>query len=193
MDFRLSQRTLVNIFLALATVAAVSGAIALLVWPDSNPRVEIVLPTPTPTPQLKVYIRGAVKFPDVYTLDAGARLKDAVDAAGGLLPEADASAINLAERLKDEDHFHIPTMGIALPLASKDEHLVDTRIDINTAPVSLLITLDGIGGALAQRIVQHRETYGPFKVTAEIMKVRGIGIDTYEKIRDSIRVSLGSP
>ena len=190
----MSQRTFFNGLLVLAIIAAVSGGLALLLRPDSNLGIEIILPTATPTPELKVYISGAVRAPGVYTLQRGDRLEDVVKAAGGLLPDAEASAVNMAERVKDEEHFHIPKVGEAPLVASRTEkESEDDRIDINTAPVPLLMTLDGIAEILEQRIGEYRETHGPFSAPAEIMKVGGIGQVTYEGIRDSIRVSLEPP
>ncbi len=104
MSIKVSQKTLLNAFLVIAAMAAISGALALLLRNDSNPGIEIVLPTPTPTPELKVHISGAVRSPGVYTFQDGDRLQDVVNAAGGLLPEADPSAVNLAERMRDEGH-----------------------------------------------------------------------------------------
>ena len=190
----MSQRTFFNGLLVLAFIAAVSGGIALLLRPDSNPGLEIILPTATPTPELKAYISGAVRTPGVYTLEQGNRLEDVVKAAGGLLPDANTSAVNMAERVKDEEHFHIPRVGeTPLVAPGTDEESEDDRIDINTASVPLLMTLDGIAETLARRIVEYREAQGPFRTPAEIMKVRGIGQLTYEGIRDFIRAGLEPP
>ena len=190
----MSLKTLYYILFILVMIGAASGGIAVLFRPTANPGIEIVLPTPTPTPELKVYISGEVGEPGVYTLKEGARVEDAVAAAGGPSAEADLSLVNMAQRVKDEDHFHIPKVGETPPVIPRVEEAQENdKIDINTAPVSLLITLDGIGETLAQRIVEYRETHGPFGSTAEIMKVFGIGAGTYEKIRDTITVSELTP
>lgn len=190
----MSQKTLLNAFLVIAAIAAISGALALLLRNDSNPGIEIVLPTPTPTPELKVHISGAVRSPGVYTFQDGDRLQDVVNAAGGLLPEADPSAVNLAERMRDEGQFHIPKVGEAPAITPGTESAPeDLLIDINTASVSLLRTLPGIGEVRAAAIVEYRETRGPFRTTLDIMKVSGIGSGVYEDIRDLIRVTQSSP
>lgn len=190
----MSQKTLLNAFLVIAAIAAISGALALLLRNDSNPGIEIVLPTPTPTPELKVHISGAVRSPGVYTFQDGDRLQDVVNAAGGLLPEADPSAVNLAERMRDEGQFHIPKVGETPAITpSTDSAPEDLLIDINIASVPLLQTLPGIGEVRAAAIVEYRETRGPFRTTLDIMKVSGIGSGVYEDIRDLIRVTQSSP
>ena len=189
----MSQRAFFNTLLVLATIAAVSGVIALLLRPNSNAGVEITLPTATPTPELKVFVTGAVQSPGVYTLQQGNRVEDAVNAAGGLLPDADIRAVNMAKRVGDEEHFHVPRVGEA-PLVASDaqEEPEDGRIDINTASQFLLQTLPGIGEVRAKAIVDYRESHGPFRSSADITNVNGIGQGTYENIRDLIRVSPGA-
>ena len=190
----MSQRAFFNTLLVLATIAAISGAIALLLRPDSNPGLEIILPTATPTPELKVFVTGAVQSPGVYTLQEGNRVEDAVNAAGGLLPDADISAVNMAKRVGDEEHFHIPRVGEAPLVASEaQEEPEDSRIDINIASQSLLQTLPGIGEVRAKAIVDYRESQGPFQFPADITNVDGIGQGTYENIRDLIRAGPGAP
>ena len=93
--------------------------IALLLRPNSNAGVEITPPTATPTPELKVFVTGAVQSPGVYTLQQGNRVEDAVNAAGGLLPDADIRAVNMAKRVGDEEHFHVLGVGEA-PLVASD-------------------------------------------------------------------------
>ena len=144
------------------------------------------MPAPTPSP-LIVDVAGAIPKPGVYELPEGSRVKDAVEAAGGFLAEADKSTINLAAPLEDGQRLDIPFLAGTEPLgaATTQEEQVEL-IDINTADVDTLSTLPGIGPTLAQRIVDYRDTYGPFFYIEDIMNVEGISATTFENIKDLI-------
>ena len=103
-----SSQRWTNALIIIATVAAVSSVLVLLLRPETSPGIEVSLPTPTPPPQLKVFVSGAVAQPGVYSFQEGDRLQEAVHSAGGLLPDADASAVNMAALLQDEQHYHLP-------------------------------------------------------------------------------------
>ena len=135
---------------------------------------------------LKVYVGGAVAKPDVYTLQEGDRLKDAVDAAGGATSDADLSAVNLALRVADERYYYIPELGeLPPPAASPPISIKGSKfssglpagetsagmINLNTATLSSLITLPGIGEFRAQSIIDYREQNGPFKSVFDVMRV----------------------
>ncbi len=162
---------------------------------------------------LKVYVSGAVVKPGVYTLQEGDRLEDAVDAAGGATPGADLSAVNLALRVADERYFYIPELGELPPPAASPPILAQgsefssgmpsgqpaaglpgglpgNLIDLNTAPLSTLTTLPGIGDVRAQLIIDYREQNGHFKAVSDIVLVHGIGKATYENIRDLVTVGV---
>lgn len=147
-----------------------------------------LLPPPTPAP-LVVDVAGAVPRPGVYELPGGSRVNDAVEAAGGFLAEADKSTINLAAPLEDGQRLDIPFLAGTEPLGAArvgEEEIPLDLIDINTADVDTLSTLPGIGPTLAQRIIDYRDTYGPFYYIEDIMNVEGIGPDTFENIKDLI-------
>ncbi len=145
-----------------------------------------LLPPPTPAP-LVVDVAGAVPRPGVYELPGGSRVKDAVEAAGGFLAEADKATINLAAPLADGQRLEIPFLEGTQPLGvARAEEAQPELIDINTADVETLSTLPGIGPTLAQRIVDYRTTYGDFYYIEDIMNVDGIGSDTFENIKDLI-------
>ncbi|MDI3534201.1 MAG: competence protein ComEA [Thermosediminibacterales bacterium] len=142
------------------------------------------------TPELIiVHVSGAVTNPGVYSMEKGDRVIDAVEKAGGFLEEADPDAVNLAKKLRDEEKIYIPKKGELSPerfdtSTTKD----DERININSAGVSELETLPGIGPALAQRIVDYREKHGKFKSIEELSEVSGIGPKRLDDIRDLIKV-----
>ncbi len=145
-----------------------------------------LLPAPTPAP-LIVDVAGAIPKPGVYEFPEGSRVKDAVEAAGGFLAEADKSTINLAAPLEDGQRLDIPFLAGTEPLGAVPTQEGQAElIDINTADVDTLSTLPGIGPTLAQRIVDYRDTYGPFFYIEDIMNVEGISATTFENIKDLI-------
>jgi len=143
--------------------------------------------TPTPRP-LRVYVSGAVTRPDVYTLPPNSIVKDALLAAGGPAENADLDRINLALPVSDGQQVYIPRLGEEnLPVQPPSaQRAPDSKININTADLATLVTLPGIGPALAQRILDYRQANGPFARIEGIMDVPGIGEGTFEKLRDLI-------
>ena len=154
----------------------------------------------TTTPAcIAVDICGAVAHPGVYYLTEGARICDVVDCAGGLLPEAETKSLNQAARVSDGDKIIVYTVdevsagevsataagtqGAGLQSASQDG-----KVNINTADVSQLCTLTGIGESRAKDIIAYRESNGAFQTIEEIMNISGIKEATFSKIKDDIVV-----
>jgi competence protein ComEA len=140
-----------------------------------------------------VHISGAVLHPEVYRLPAEARVKDVVLAAGGLTEDAAVDRINLAERITDAQHIHIPRQNepeAEADTASEDaaESSTDAPLNINTASAADLDGLDGIGPSIAQRIVEYRTTNGPFQSVEDLQQVKGIGPTLFAKIAPLITV-----
>ena len=142
--------------------------------------------------QVYVYVTGAVANPGVYSLDEGLRVCDAVEAAGGLTEDADASTVNLARVLSDGEHIALPTKAeveTALAQGSAGGAAVaSSLVNINTADASALETLSGVGSATAQAIISDREQNGPFSTIEDLMRVDGIGEKKFAKLKDSICV-----
>ena len=169
--------------------------VAALIWVVArNPSGEAVTLRPAPTDQpIVVHITGAVPRPGLYALPQGARVQDAVSAAGGFLAEADTELINLARPLEDGERLEIgyiegaspviPTPGVEAPPASSSE-----LININIASQAELETLPGIGPTTAQKIIDYRDENGPFVSIEDIVNVSGIGPATFERIKDLITV-----
>ncbi len=125
---------------------------------------------PTSNSLVKVKIGGAVRQPGWYSLSEGSLVIEAVKKAGGALPQANLTRLNVGSRLKDEDEIWIP----------------GEKIDVNRASPHQLTYLPGIGQILAQRIVEYRQNNGPFQDLSELEKVPGIGKLKLEKIKGKI-------
>lgn len=147
--------------------------------------------------ELVVHVDGAVASPGVFTLLEGARVNDAVLAAGGLSEEANTSTINLAAPLSDGAKVHIPTSDELSPPSVADSGTTAQSgtsgtsgglVNINTATSAELQTLSGVGEATAQAIIEDRESNGPFASTEDLMRVSGIGEKKYAKVKEHICV-----
>ena len=137
-----------------------------------------------------VDIKGAVKKPGVYQMKAGDRVKDAIDAAGGLTAEADSQKVNLAQRVEDQMVIVVPKVGEeaeAIPAgATSKEVSKEGKVNINTATVEELKTLKGVGEKKAEAIIEYRKKNGSFKAKEDLMKVRGIGKKLFESFEERI-------
>lgn len=146
--------------------------------------------------EIKVDVEGAVINPGLYTMVSDARIGDAIEAAGGLASDAASGAINLAQLLSDGDQVYVPTekeaseasmtAAAAGQAPSTTQQGATGKININTASAQELQQLDGIGPALSQRIVEHREAHGRFQSIDDLKRVPGIGEAKYAGIKDSI-------
>ena len=151
-------------------IAAIAGGVMLAVQHSRNQPVEIVLSQTEPPEQRgELYIGGAVANPGIYPWQEGDTIQ-ALLLDTGVEPDADLSHIEI----------YVPREG---------EERSPQKIDINRAEPWLLEALPGIGGVLAQRIVDYRSENGPFKRIEDLLKVSGIGEGTFEKIKDFITVS----
>ncbi|MDR1068925.1 MAG: helix-hairpin-helix domain-containing protein [Clostridiales Family XIII bacterium] len=154
-------------------------------------------------PDAKIYvdIAGAVQNPGVVEMDAGSRVFQAIEAAGGQLATADASVINLAAPLNDGEHIYVPTkeevakgtyaqQGAATggdPGAASQGD-AQGKININTADATALQQLNGVGPSTAQKILDYRNSNGKFTTIEQLKNVSGIGEKTFEKLKEHICV-----
>ena len=171
-------------------------------------------PPTTPKSEIAVHVTGAVMSPGVYYLSTNARVHEAIDKAGGATDRADVHSLNLAAKIRDgqqidvPDLRQIPDVKPPAPISiAAQEYTIPTssdrsvapqpsmgrpapsdgsRININTATSQELQTLQGIGPAMAQRIIEYRQTSGRFSTVDDLTNVKGIGEKTLEKIRGSI-------
>lgn len=160
-----------------------------------------------------VHIYGAVVNPGVYELQQGSRIFQAVSAAGGFTEEACQDYVNQARQVSDGMKIWIPTEKEALDFPKKSGDGIETvgtqaadvgsagaganpgagaagsvLVNINTATVEQLCTLNGIGESRAKTIIAYREAHGAFAKKEDIMKVTGIKESSYSKIKDQITV-----
>ncbi|MGY1734216.1 ComEA family DNA-binding protein [Geodermatophilus sp. SYSU D01045] len=134
-----------------------------------------------------VSVVGLVVTPGLVTLPEGARVADAVAAAGGLLPEADPASVNLAAVVSDGQQIAVGVPGAA-PAPAAGGAAPAGPLDLNAATVADLDALPGIGPVLAQRIVDHREQHGRFTSVEQLDDVPGIGPAVYGDLADLVRV-----
>ncbi|EEH66912.1 comEA protein [Actinomyces urogenitalis DSM 15434] len=160
--------------------------------------------------QVVVHVAGAVAVPGVVVLRPGARVADAIDAAGGPAADADTDQLNLARPLADGEQVRVPRAGedtstwAQQPAGSGSGQATAGQTDgqpahsqgaqagglinLNTADAAALEDLPGIGPALAERIVSHRESHGPFATVEDLLDVPGIGQAKLEALRDRATV-----
>lgn len=169
-----------------------AGVLWLLCSPPRGSPVSLI-PPPTPPP-LVVQVSGAVVNPGIYQLPPGSRLADAIQAAGGALPSANALALNLARLVEDGQDVRVPTLAPSPSrvLATATSKATNTPyspfININTASQAELESLPGIGPVLAQRIIAFRQKHGDFDTIEDVKEVYGVTAETFEMIEDFISV-----
>nr|WP_245574139.1 helix-hairpin-helix domain-containing protein [Amycolatopsis nigrescens] len=147
-----------------------------------------------PAGPLVVSVVGKVSSPGLVTVPAGARVADAVRAAGGATPGTDLTTLNLARRVADGEQVAVgvPAPPDALPGGAAQSGAgagPAGKIDLNTATVAQLDTLPGIGAVTAQRIVDWRAQHGGFASVEQLRDVDGIGETRFSKLREQVRVS----
>jgi competence protein ComEA len=134
--------------------------------------------------EIFVHVVGEVQAPGIYQLNSGARLMDAVFAAGGLSKLADQSSVNLARELTDGEQVVVFKTGEA-PTATGAISQV-SRISLNQSTALELEQLPGVGPALAGRIVDWREANGGFKKKEDLLNISGIGDKLFAGIKDEV-------
>ena len=198
----------VLVALVVGAVGVVLAAIVVLRPPAvAAPPAEVLLPRAsagdgasagtTVPPSVVVHVAGAVLRPGLVRLAGGARVADAVEAAGGLRPDADVDRLNLAAPLLDGQRVWVPVSGQEPPSEVVPEGGAGPAtgpgggsavVDLNTATAADLEALPGIGPATAQAILDHRGRIGRFRAVDDLLDVRGIGPSKLAALRDRVRV-----
>ena len=188
-DYTYSQRR------ALIAVSLVAILFATFLFTNTRGRAvaqESAKPTltmPAVAKTILIHVAGKVKRPDVYPLLAGSRVSDAIKAAGGANKGVDLGDINLARVLIDGEQVYVGYVPKASSSSSKSSKSRFTGvIKINRATKAEFDSLAGIGPVIASRIINYRNTNGPFLALDDLLKVSGIGSKTLERIRP--RLSL---
>lgn len=192
-------RRAVRALAVLALVVAV--VVGFVVW-RARPRAEPVAadpgaatvaaaPVSSPVASIVVSVVGRVNRPGLIRLPHGARVADAIEAAGGVLPGTDLGYLNLARKVVDGELIAI---GVSPPPAppgggtGAGPGAPGGLVNLNTATVAELDTLPGVGPVLAQRIIDHRNRAGGFKSVEELRKVDGVGDARFEQLKDLVTV-----
>ena len=187
-----------------AVCVIVCGAIAFIITVCS---VKADMRATVNIPDIKIYIKGEIETPGLYEIGADTRLLELIEIAGGTTKNADLENINLAAILIDGTTVVIPEKGstqeidpmIAIgsqveyqpeksKVSSSADKIKSGQININSAPVSELMRLPGIGEATAQKIISYREEKGNFLSIEEIMNVPGIGEKKFETMKPYLAV-----
>ena len=181
------MKTWQAVFLGFIGGLLLSGAILLLILPQRGEPIQLVTITPDIRTQatataalIEVHVAGAVANAGVYTLPTGARVHQALSAAGGALADADFERINLSAYLADGQRVYMPRIGEAVPRdntarSSTGIAAPDSLININSADKQALMSLPGIGESKAEAILSYRAEHGPFTNLNELLNVPGIG------------------
>jgi competence protein ComEA len=190
-----------------ATRAMITGALigalflaVALIWRSSRQDTIVLEVAQAPDPNVvRVYVGGAVNAPGLYSLARGSRVSDAIDAAGGLAPAADTTGLGLAAPLEDADQVIVgtrapvstgiePAVAVAGTNVANPSPPANGIVNVNVAPQSELESLPGIGPTLAERIIAHREQYGPFQTVDELVAIDGISERIVNELRPRITV-----
>lgn len=205
---------LMSYLLGLVTAVALVGGVVFVMRRPEPPPIQLQppptpapsptpLPTTTPAP-IVVFVSGAVAAPGTYVLPPGARVSDALAAAGGLLAEADPALVNQAQPVYDGAQVHVPPampevavsvagppVGLSgilpTPTAARSGGVAMPAggiVNVNTATLAELETLPGIGASRAQAIVDNR----PYQTVDDLNRVPGIGDATLERLRPLVSV-----
>lgn len=153
-------------------------------------------PSASAGPEVVVAVAGKVRRPGLVRLPAGARVADALTAAGGALPGVDVALLNLARKVTDGELILVGVTappGVAAAPAGPGQPgdpavAGGGKVNLNTATLAQLDTLPGVGPVLAQRILDHRDQRGGFRSVGDLRQVSGIGDARYEQLKELVTV-----
>lgn len=176
--------------IALIGAAVLAGSVFVYARTSEPPapsirKISAARATPS-APPLVVHVSGLVASPGVYDLPAGSRVRDAIQAAGGPLEEADVDSLNLAALLADGEKIYLPKKGEAAPATAGAEPA--GKVNLNTATAAQLEALPGVGPVLAQRILDYRQRKGRFSSVRQLLEVEGIGDKKFASLKDHVTV-----
>ncbi len=157
---------------------------------DENTKELEIEKAPEESEEIMVHISGAVNSPGILRLDSSKRMVDALDLAGGARDDADLDRVNLAARLHDEEKIYIPKVGevqenMTTLVSSPSSSGPASKININSADLSELTKIPGVGEKTAQKILDYRAN-NSFSSIEDIKNVPGIGDKKFESMKDYI-------
>jgi competence protein ComEA len=171
-----------------AASAPAAGASSALAASSTAPSVSV----PAPETSATVHVVGAVRRSGVYRLRIGQRVEDAIARAGGAAAHANLQAINLAAKVADGEQIVVPAKGGGAPNASASSSGAaeegDGPVNLNSATAEQLDTLDGVGPATAQKILEYRRLHGGFSTIDDLGQIPGIGPKRLESLRSQVTV-----
>ncbi len=225
--YRYRKQILIFLFCLILVGGGVISYFSFFNEKDSKPKEKIVLQKKKETTkknkkqeleeniakEIMVDVKGFVVNPGIYKLKEESRVIDAINAAGGVLEDADTSVLNLSKKLKDEmviivyssyqvENFKkvkeeeqqiqdgcingVNEVENDACIEEKSEEKESTLVSINTATLEELMTLEGIGEAKAKSIIAYREEHGPYQAIEDLLNVSGIGESLLAKIKKNI-------
>lgn len=179
--------TPVSLAVSCALLAAITVGVLIRMgnWPPqialARSPVTISGPGVSPNATIQAYVMGAVRTPGVYTLAQGARVHDLIAAAGGALPTADLTRVNLASPVGDGQSIYVPQVGEQVPLE------LGGKLDINLATAQQMHDALNISLTTARRIVDYRTQHGNFTAVSQLLLVP-ISKTIYDRIKDLVTV-----
>jgi competence protein ComEA len=178
-----SQRKLVIIAVV---VAFVVGLVLVLTRAERSRDLVLNIEPVAPGDDVTVYVGGAVEEPGLYSLPRGSRISEALDLAG-LFESSDTSSIDLAATLADEQTIIVPEISAEsdadLDQAAGEGDQSGAVINVNHANEDELQLLPGVGPAIAARIIERRESIGPFESLDELSEITGISDRMIDDLR----------
>jgi competence protein ComEA len=187
------RRLPIVVLVVLVVGVAVTGGVVLSsgAGPEPPPDLPVARASPGPEPStpggsIVVSVVGRVVRPGLVTLADGARVADALRAAGGPEPGVDVSGLNIARRVGDGEQIAV---GVpAPPAAPGSDAGIPGKIDLNAATAAQLDALPGVGSVTAQRIVDWRTRHGRFTRVEQLREIDGIGPTRFTRLKDLVMV-----
>ncbi|MCC6376178.1 MAG: ComEA family DNA-binding protein [Microbacteriaceae bacterium] len=167
--------------------------VAVLIGMLSQPKgtvsriaVQSAVSTNKSTGEIYVHVAGEVIKPGIYRLRDGSRIIDLISIAGGFTEFADRAALNLAQRLQDEDQLIVPKLGASQEAGNSGS--AQQKVNLNQADAKSLESLPHVGPSLAARIVAWREEHGRFRKVEDLLGVPGIGPKTFADLKSLVTI-----
>ncbi|MFA5035018.1 MAG: ComEA family DNA-binding protein [Candidatus Margulisiibacteriota bacterium] len=171
--------------LILGIVLSLVIGFGVMCFKPGNTAPELAILPPETIPKVEVHLCGAVRREGVYEVASGDRLIDILALAGGALPIADLSAVNLAEPVKDGQKIVIPLKAILIP-ESGGKGNSGGKVSLNSGDEKAFDALPGIGASTAKAIVAYRRKNGPFTKLEQIMEIPRFGKAKFERIKGQL-------